>query len=136
MDAAEAGSSLGQTRHIDRASARPPLPRWVPPVCGVMFGAAVVLQGPNGGMSGLTAPLIGLALALGAYALIVAIRARQGAPRRPGSAAPWITTVVAAGALSTSSLNSSNTSELRWLYVASGAVVAGIVWYRLQRKAR
>ncbi|WP_150130381.1 hypothetical protein [Streptomyces sp. 150FB] len=134
MDAAETGSSLGQARWSHRDSARPPLPLWAPPVCAVMFGAAVVLQAPDDGMPGLTASLISLVLALGAYALIAGIRARQGTRRR---VSPWAQAAAVAGAvaLSTSSLNSTGTSGLRWFHVALGVVVAGVVRYRLRRNA-
>ncbi|QCN89218.1 hypothetical protein DDJ31_33175 [Streptomyces griseoviridis] len=138
MDAAEARSSLGQTHQSHpphRAVARPPLPVWVPPSCAVLFGAAVALQAPQNGMPGLTSALIGLALAIGAYALVTVVRGRQGARRRSASKWGWTAAVVCATALSTSSLTGADASEPRWLYVASGVAVAGIVWYRLQRNA-
>lgn len=135
MNATEAGSSLGQTPQSHRAAARPTLPLWVPPVCAVMFGAAVVLQDPDDAMPGLTAPLIGLALALGAYALVAGIRARQGTRRRVSPGA-WIGAVVGAATFSASSLNSSSTSGLGWVYLAAGVGVAGIVWCRLHRNGR
>lgn len=106
------------------------MPFWVPPVYAAMFGAAVVLQDPDDGMPGLTAPLIGLALALGAYPLVAGARARAGTRRRV-SPRTWIAAVVGAAAFSSSSLNS--TSALRWLYLTAGVVVAGIVRYRLRR---
>ncbi|MEW1862719.1 MULTISPECIES: hypothetical protein [unclassified Streptomyces] len=135
MDAAETRSNLGPARRSHDASARPPLPLWVPPVCAVMFGAAVALQTPRDGMPGLTAPLVGLVLALGAYALVTGVRARQGTPKRRVSPAALAATATGVTAFSTSSLNSTSTSDLRWLYLAAGVVVAGIVWYRLQRNA-
>lgn len=100
-----------------------------------MFGAAVALQTPRDGMPGLTAPLVGLVLALGAYALVTGVRARQGTPKRRVSPAALAATATGVAAFSTSSLNSTSTSDLRWLYLAAGVVVAGIVWYRLQRNA-
>lgn len=103
MDAAETRSNLGPARRSHDASARPPLPLWVPPVCAVMFGAAVALQTPRDGMPGLTAPLVGLVLALGAYALVTGVRARQGTPKRRVSPAALAATATGVTAFSTSS---------------------------------
>jgi len=132
VDATEAKDSLGQAGWCGTAPARPPLPVWVPPVCAVMYGVGVALQAPGDAEPGLTAPLIGLALALCAYALLRGIRARQGVPRR--SPAPWsrVAVVVIVPAFHYYALNSA--ADLRWLYIALGVAVAGIVWYRLQKK--
>jgi hypothetical protein len=101
-----------------------------------MFGAAVALQAPHDGVPGLTAPLVGLALALAAYALAAGLGAPRGTRRRRASAGALTAAVAGAALFSTSSLHSTGTSDARWLYVASGVVVAGAVWYRLHAKAR
>ncbi|MEU7279186.1 hypothetical protein AB0A69_10465 [Streptomyces sp. NPDC045431] len=137
MDAEEARNSLEQARRSYSASVRPPLPAWAPPVCGAMYGAAVALvgQAPGNGWVRLAATLIGLALALGAWAVVVGIRARQGVRGLRGPARRTQAALVAgAAAFLVSALNS--TPELRWLYVAMGVAVAGLAWYLLQRKVQ
>lgn len=133
MDAAEASSNLGQA-HRSHPTSAAPLPGWVPPVCAVMFGVAVALQGPRDAGLGLAYPLAGLALALGAWALIANIRARQGARRPHGRT--WVPVVVGVGVIAASHSVHIATSELRWLYIAMGVAVAGVVLSRLQKEGR
>lgn len=133
MDTAEAASSLGQAHRSPRARGSRPLDGWVPPLCAVMFGAAVALQGPSDTGLGLMYPLIGLALAIGAWALIASNRARRGI-RRPRSRA-WIPVVAVVGAGVLSASSPDGTSGLGRLYVLLGVAVAGVVWFRLRREA-
>lgn len=137
MDAEEARSSLEQARLSYAASVSPPLPAWMPPVCAAMFGAAVALAGqaPGNGWFRLAATLAGLALALGSWALIAGVRARQGVRGLRGPARRARATLVAGGAaFLVSALN--GTPELRWLYVALGVAVAAFSWHQLRRQAQ
>ncbi|MEW2346645.1 hypothetical protein [Streptomyces sp. NPDC006684] len=124
----EAEKAPAPARH---ASRRPPLPGWVPPVCAVLFGTALALQYPGALGASLAAPLIGLALALTAWALLTRVRARRGIPRRGVPA--WALSVTAACAAL--ALDSADTAHSGAIHLAAGAFAAVLVWYRLRSRA-
>jgi len=137
MDADEARNDLEQARRSYSASVRPPLPLWVPPACGLMVGAAVALAGlaPASIWWRLAAVAAAVGLAVLARALVLGIRARQGVRGLRGPVLrTQATLIVTAAAFLVSALGS--TAEIRWLYVAMGAVIAVVVWAMLQRKVR
>ncbi len=114
---------------------RPSLPEWTPPVCAILFGVAVALQAPGDDLGpGLTDPFTGLALALGAWWIVTAARARSGMRRRREPA--WWVTATAVVCVSGPSTFFHSTAVLRWLYFAMGIGVVGLVWYRLHKPGK
>ncbi|PWI45761.1 hypothetical protein [Streptomyces sp. ICBB 8177] len=92
----------------------------------------MALQAPGDDLGpGLTDPFVGLVLALGAWGLLKAVRARRGVSERREPAS-WAWAVVMLCVSGPSSFLHS-TSALRGLYLAMGVVVVGLVWYRVRR---
>ncbi|WP_328306456.1 hypothetical protein OG432_00295 [Streptomyces sp. NBC_00442] len=117
------------------AASQPLLPEWTPPVCAILFGVAVALQAPGADLGpGLTDPIIGLALALGAWWILTAARARSGVRRRREPS--WWVTATAVVCISDPSTFFHSTAVLRWLYLAMGIGVTGLVWYRLHKPTK
>ncbi|MEU2856449.1 hypothetical protein [Streptomyces syringium] len=137
MDAHEAQRDLEEARLSYNVSVQPPLPRWAPPLCGLLIAAAVALAGlaPQGIWWRLAALAAAAVLAVLARAVVLAIRTRQGVrglrgPARKAQAA------LATSALAVFVVSLNTPGEVRWMYVAMGVAAGIIVWVTLHKKTR
>ncbi|NEB74423.1 hypothetical protein G3I40_04135 [Streptomyces sp. SID14478] len=95
----------------------------------------MILQAPGDDLGpGLTDPFIGLALALSAWWILTAARARNAMRSSPESS--WWVTVTAVVCISSPSSFLHSTTVLRWLYLAMGIGVVALVWYRLRKPTK
>ncbi|MFJ8871366.1 hypothetical protein ACIRD6_37170 [Streptomyces sp. NPDC102473] len=137
MDAEQARSELQQARQSYDASVQPRLPRWAPPVCAVLVGAAIALAGlgPESGWLKLLTVAAGVLCALAAAWLILRIRTRQGINGVRGPARDkWRTVGICCVAIVVSALASS--PNTRWIYIGLGVGLGIYTWVSLQKQAR
>lgn len=137
MDAEEARHDLEQARESYRASVEPKLPRWAPPTCGFLVGAAIALGGVSPSPLWLKALTIaaGVVLALAADQILTRIRARQGVTGLRGPARQKRSrTVNACAVILICALAVS--PDLRWMWAGLGLVVFLYTWIRLQKQVR
>ena len=137
MDAESARHDLEQARRSYDASARPRLPRWAPPVCALLVGAAIALAGagPTTGWLKLVTVAAGVLCALTAGRLLLRIRSRQGINGLRGPAREkWRTVGMCCIAIVVSALASS--PDTRWIYAGLGIAVGVYTWVALQKQVR
>ncbi|MFE7271145.1 hypothetical protein [Streptomyces sp. NPDC057623] len=137
MDAHEARDDLEQARRSYIASVQPVLPRWAPPVCGLLTAAGITLAGlaPASAQWRLVSIAIAVLLAVSARLLVLRIRARQGVRGIRGPARKTWTTL---GLCAVAFLISANHAapSTRGLYAAMGVGVGIFVWIVLRKKVR
>ncbi|MFJ3221601.1 hypothetical protein ACIPLC_37515 [Kitasatospora sp. NPDC086801] len=137
MDAESARHDLEQARRSYDASAQPRLPRWAPPICGLLVGGAIALAGagPASGWLKLATVAAGILCALAAAQLLLRIRSRQGITGLRGPAREkWRTVGICCIAIVVSALASS--PNTRWIYTGLGVVVGIYTWVALQKQVR
>ncbi|MFG2986788.1 hypothetical protein ACGFYQ_37020 [Streptomyces sp. NPDC048258] len=137
MDAENARRDLEQARQSYDASVQPRLPRWAPPVCAVLVGAAIALAGagPATGWLKLVTVAAGILCALTAAWLVLRIRSAQGVTGLRGPAREkWRTVGICCIAIVVSALASS--PDTRWIYAGLGVAVGIYTWVALQKQVR
>jgi hypothetical protein len=137
MDAAEARHVLEQARQSYRASVQPRLPRWAPPTCGFLVGAAIALAGlsPSPGWLKALTIVAGVLLALMADQLLIRIRSRQGVTGLRGPARQKRSRTVNACAVILICALAAG-PNMRWIWAGLGLVVGVYTWVALQKQAR
>jgi hypothetical protein len=137
MNADEARHGLAEAQRSYDASARPALPRWVPPVCGVLVAVAVAV--PGLGYSTiwwkLAAIAIAVTFAVGARRLLTAIRSRRGIKGIRGPARRTLTSLGTSGVAYLIGATRA-TPPYRWVFIVMGLVVGVIVWISLSKQVR
>jgi hypothetical protein len=137
MDSQQARNDLEQAQRSYGDSVLPPLPRWVPPVCGLLLAGAIALAGlgPASIWWRLAAIAGGVLLAVLAWTVVKGVRARQGIRGIRGPARRTVATLAtSAVAYFVCVLNA--TPETRWLFFALGAATGVITWVMLRKKVR
>lgn len=137
MDADKARRDLEEARQSYSSAVQPQLPRWAPPVCGLLVWAAMALAGysPSPGWLKALAILVGVLLALAAAAVVFGFRARQGVVGLRGPAREqWTTVLTACVAVLVCALGAS--PDLRWIFAGAGLVAGVYTWLTLRGKVR
>jgi membrane associated rhomboid family serine protease len=133
MDPQQALNDLDQANRA--ASFRPPLPSWVPPVFGLLTAASITVAGlaPSNTWWRLATLVAGVAIAVSAGLLILAVRARQGIKGVRGPARKqWTTLVICGVAILISLFNSQ--PQMRWAFAGVGIAGGIAMWIVLRRR--
>ncbi|MEU9046548.1 MULTISPECIES: hypothetical protein [unclassified Kitasatospora] len=136
MDADDARRDLDEARISYELGARPPLPGWAPPACGVLVAAAIALDGlaPESIWLRLAGVAGGIVLGVAALLLLQGVRTQQGVRGVRGPARKERAGLVTMAAFFVI-VGLGAAESMRYIMAGLGVVAGLAVWVALGRRA-